>query len=192
MIAARDNKARTPAEAGVRAVVRSYRALRVDRYLGGLGRHGSGFESGLRMSMPPLKNAPSSMLMRAAATSPVSAPSARMSTRSVAFDIALDLAEDHDFAGADAGRDLAVLAHGDAVAGQVDAALDLAVDIQRFGAGNLALDEEAFADGGLFADEVAAGARCLNAGLQRQRTGSERAPGVGVGEGIGPVGWVST
>src|SRR6185369_10760052 len=36
------------------------------------------------MSMPPLKNAPSSMLMRAAATSPVSAPSARMSTRSVA------------------------------------------------------------------------------------------------------------
>ena len=40
--------------------------------------------SGLRMSMPPLKNAPSSMLMRAAATSPLSEPSARMSTRSVA------------------------------------------------------------------------------------------------------------
>ena len=34
--------------------------------------------------MPPLKKAPSSMLMRAAVTSPVSAPSARMSTRSEA------------------------------------------------------------------------------------------------------------
>ena len=44
----------------------------------------SGLVSGLRMSMPPLKNAPSSMLMRAAATSPCSDPSARMSTRSVA------------------------------------------------------------------------------------------------------------
>src|SRR5579863_8626829 len=43
-----------------------------------------GFVSGLRISMPPLKNAPSSMLMRAAATSPCSDPSARMSTRSVA------------------------------------------------------------------------------------------------------------
>src|SRR4051794_3144206 len=43
-----------------------------------------GFWSGLRISMPPLKKAPSSMLMRAAATSPVRAPSARMSTRSAA------------------------------------------------------------------------------------------------------------
>src|SRR5579863_7213937 len=44
----------------------------------------AGFWSGLRMSIPPLKKAPSSMLIRAAATSPVRAPSARMSTRSVA------------------------------------------------------------------------------------------------------------
>ena len=44
-----------------------------------------GLFSGLRMSMPPLKNAPSSMLMRAAVTSPLSEPSARMSTRSEAF-----------------------------------------------------------------------------------------------------------
>src|ERR1035438_453018 len=36
------------------------------------------------MSMPPLKKAPSSMLMRAAETSPFREPSARMSTRSVA------------------------------------------------------------------------------------------------------------
>src|SRR5579871_2883699 len=50
----------------------------------GVAGTGAGFWSGLRMSIPPLKKAPSSMLMRAAATSPVRAPSARMSTRSLA------------------------------------------------------------------------------------------------------------
>jgi len=44
-----------------------------------------GSEPGLRMSMPPLKKAPSSMEMRAAWTSPVSEPSLRMSTRSDAW-----------------------------------------------------------------------------------------------------------
>src|SRR3569833_489833 len=43
------------------------------------------------MSIPPLKKAPSSMLIRAAATSPVRAPSARMSTRSVAVTLPLSL-----------------------------------------------------------------------------------------------------
>jgi len=38
----------------------------------------------LRMSMPPLKNAPSSIEMRAATTSPVKDPSLRISTRSLA------------------------------------------------------------------------------------------------------------
>src|SRR6202451_810670 len=38
----------------------------------------------LRMSMPPLKYAPSSIEMRAATTSPVSDPSLRISTRSLA------------------------------------------------------------------------------------------------------------
>src|ERR1700693_6117192 len=38
----------------------------------------------LRMSMPPLKNAPSSIEIRAAITPPVSEPSLRMSTRSLA------------------------------------------------------------------------------------------------------------
>src|SRR5581483_2078010 len=38
----------------------------------------------LRMSMPPLKKAPSSIEMRAATTSPVSEPSLRISTRSLA------------------------------------------------------------------------------------------------------------
>src|SRR5208282_2879545 len=57
----------------------------------GLFATSSGFESvlapvapALRMSMPPLKNAPSSIEMRAATTSPVSDPSLRMSTRSLA------------------------------------------------------------------------------------------------------------
>src|ERR1019366_1971935 len=47
----------------------------------------SGFASAfpaLRMSMPPLKKAPSSIEMRAATTSPVSEPSLRISTRSLA------------------------------------------------------------------------------------------------------------
>src|ERR1700677_130090 len=50
----------------------------------------SGFEvdapadAALRISMPPLKKAPSSMEMRAATTSPVNEPSLRISTRSLA------------------------------------------------------------------------------------------------------------
>jgi len=43
------------------------------------------------MSMPPLKKAPSSMEMRCAMTSPVSEPSLRMSTRSLAFKLPLTL-----------------------------------------------------------------------------------------------------
>ena len=66
-------------------------------------------------------------------------------------DIAAHLAQNDDFAGGDAGGDLAVAAHGDAVAGQGDAALDLAVDKQRLGAGDLSLDNQALADGGLVA-----------------------------------------
>lgn len=42
---------------------------------------------GLRMSMPPLKKAPSSMEMRAAMTSPVREPSLRISTRSDAWQL---------------------------------------------------------------------------------------------------------
>src|SRR5215471_13899189 len=47
----------------------------------------SSFDAGcppLRMSIPPLKKAPSSIEIRAATTSPVSEPSLRMSTRSLA------------------------------------------------------------------------------------------------------------
>ena len=150
-----------------------------------------GFESGLRMSMPPLKNAPSSMLMRAAATSPVSAPSARMSTRSVALTLPLSLPSTTISRALMLARDIAVFAYRDAIAGNADAAFDLAIDEQRFGSGNLALDGEALADAGLLADGGCgrgAGSQC---GLQWHgctgvgRTGS----GVGVGEVDWPC-WV--
>ena len=108
------------------------------------------------------------------------------------IDVALELAEDDDFAGADAGRDIAVLAHRDAIAGNADAALNLAVDEQGFGAGNLALDGEALADAGLLADRR----RCSRA--RRFKSGlppaweSELARGTESGRVIGLVGWVST
>src|ERR1700690_157643 len=44
----------------------------------------SGFAPALRISIPPLKKAPSSIEMRAATTSPVREPSLRISTRSLA------------------------------------------------------------------------------------------------------------
>src|SRR6185503_7586233 len=54
-------------------------------------------------------------------------------------------------AGRDVGGHLSIAAHCDTVAGQVDGALDLAVDIERLGPGDFSLDYEAFANGGLFA-----------------------------------------
>jgi hypothetical protein len=45
----------------------------------------------LLISMPPLKNAPSPILIRCAVTSPVNEPSLRMSTRSLAYMLPLTL-----------------------------------------------------------------------------------------------------
>jgi len=42
--------------------------------------------------------------------------------------VALQLAQYDDFAGADAGADHAILAYGHAIAGDIDAALDLAIN----------------------------------------------------------------
>ncbi len=76
------------------------------------------------------------MLMRAAATSPLSEPSARMSTRSGGRDVAFDLAQNHDLARSDVGHNLSITPNGDAVARQaLDTAFDLAVDEWRLGAG---------------------------------------------------------
>jgi len=84
-------------------------------------------------------------------------------------DIAAHLAQDHNLAGGDAGGDLAVSAYGYAVTGQIDAALDLAVDKQRLGAGDLALDDQTLPDGGLIAgagsNEAAGGAGRVGSGV---------------------------
>ena len=67
------------------------------------------------------------------------------------LDVAPHLAEHDDFARHDVGGHLAVAANGHAVTGQVDGALDLAVDVKGFGARELSLDDEGLADGGLIA-----------------------------------------
>ncbi len=82
-------------------------------------------------------------------------------------DVAAHLAQNDDLTGTDAGRDLAIAAHGHAIAGQIDAAFDLAIDKERFSAGDLSLDEQALADGGLVADrDVRAGARVQRRALE--------------------------
>ena len=101
--------------------------------------------------MPPLKNAPSSMEMRAATTSPVKRAFAADVDAVGGMHVAAHLAKNHNFASHDVGRDLAVAADSDAIAGEVDCAFDFAIDVERLGAGDLALDDEALADGGLFA-----------------------------------------
>ena len=63
--------------------------------------------------------------------------------------VAAHLTEHDDLAGRDVRRYLAVTADRDAVAGEIDGTFDLAVDVQRFGAGDFALDDETLADGGL-------------------------------------------
>ena len=99
-------------------------------------------------------------------------------------DIAAHLAQNDDLAGGDVGRHLAVAAHGHAVAGKVDAALHLAVDKQRLGAGDLALDEQAFADGGLVAGRRSRrGLRASTTGAARRRTRRLRG---GVWSAMGP------
>ena len=101
--------------------------------------------------MPPLKNAPSSMLMRAADTSPLSDAFGADVHAVSGRNIAANLAQNHNLARRDAGRHLAVAADGNAVAGKIDAAFDLAVDIQRLCAADFAFDKQALADSGLFA-----------------------------------------
>ncbi len=61
----------------------------------------------------------------------------------------MNLAQDYDFAGADAGGDDAVAANGDAAIGQVDRSFDLAVDVERLRTGYFALHYKRASDGGL-------------------------------------------
>src|SRR5258708_38123919 len=62
------------------------------------------------------------------------------------LDVALQLALYHYAFGVNAGFDLAVGAYGQAVRLQRDAALDLAIYIKIFAAGEFALDEDRLAD----------------------------------------------
>ena len=63
-----------------------------------------------------------------------------------ALNVALHLAQDHNFAGADVGGDAAVASNGDAVFGKIDGALDSPIDIERFGSADFALDDHRAAD----------------------------------------------
>src|SRR5208337_2482429 len=66
-----------------------------------------------------------------------------------ALDVAIHFAHDHDFAGLNAGVDLAVAADGDSALGHGDFAFDAAVDVESLGAADFALDDQRAADGGL-------------------------------------------
>src|ERR1017187_9726122 len=89
--------------------------------------------------------------------------------------VALHLAQNHDFAGGDASGHLTVGGHSEAVAGKVNAALDLAVYEQRFGARDFTFDVEAFANGGLFTGGCWGGG---GAGGFKRRGWGHRARGV--------------
>lgn len=76
--------------------------------------------------------------------------------------ISANLAQYNDFPGGNAGNNLAISAHRNAIAGKVDVALDLAVDKQRLGAADIAFDEDALANDGLITDGSHAAANWLN------------------------------
>jgi hypothetical protein len=59
-----------------------------------------------------------------------------------ALDVALHLADDHNFAGTDVGGGAAVTPNGDAVTGKINGALDSAIDVQRLGTADLAFDDQ--------------------------------------------------
>src|SRR5713226_5632448 len=63
-----------------------------------------------------------------------------------ALDVALHLADDHNFAGTDVGGDATVTPNSDAVAGKINGALDSAIDVQRFGAADFTFDDQGAPD----------------------------------------------
>src|SRR4029077_4347171 len=66
-----------------------------------------------------------------------------------ALNVAVHLAHNHNFAGANVGRDAAVTSNGYAIVGKTNGALDPAVDVKRFRAADFALDDQRTADRGL-------------------------------------------
>ena len=93
-----------------------------------------------------------------------------------ALDVARHFAHDHNFAGLNAGVDLAIAADGDSAFGHGDFAFNAAVDVQRLGAADFALDEQRAANGGLihgsgngFNGSVCVGVGSRRSGLRVQR-----------------------
>ena len=80
-------------------------------------------------------------------------------------DVALYLAEHNDFAGGDAGSNLAIAANGNAVAGQVDGALNLAVNVEGFRTADLTFHDKRLTDGRLVTS------RCRGGGSGRTNWG---------------------
>src|SRR5205814_2497273 len=64
--------------------------------------------------------------------------------------VAADFAEHDHFASIDVRGDLSVAAYGNAIARQLNRAFNLAVDVERLGAGDFALNDQALADRRLF------------------------------------------
>src|SRR5208282_2895787 len=83
-----------------------------------------------------------------------------------ALDITGHFAHDHNFAGLDAGVNLAVAADGHAALGHGDLALDAAINVESFRPADFALDDQSAADGGL---------------IDGRGDGFDRVVGVGVG-----------
>ena len=66
-----------------------------------------------------------------------------------ALNVALHLAQDHNFAGADVGGDAAVASNGDAVFGKLTVPSIRPIDIERFGPADFPFDDHRAADGSL-------------------------------------------
>src|SRR5882724_10801408 len=65
------------------------------------------------------------------------------------LDVAVNLAQNDDFASTDAGSDDAIAANGYTAIGEIDRPLDFAVYVERFGAGDFTLDHQRTPNGGL-------------------------------------------
>ena len=59
-----------------------------------------------------------------------------------ALDVALYVANDHNFAGTDVGGDATATPNGDTLTGKINSALDSAIDEQRLGPGDFTFDDQ--------------------------------------------------
>ena len=163
----------------------------MNRDLGGLGRHGGRLRIGLADVDTALEER--AIFNADASCGHIAGEGAfRTDVHAVSgIDVALELAENDDLAGADAGRDIAVLAHGDAIAGDLMLPSTLP-SMNRDSVPVISpLMERPLLMLACSPTEDAA-ARVFQGGLHRHGA-SKAAARVSVSErGIGLVGWVST